>query len=507
MEHKSNPPTNKASLASQQTEKSNPHDTDIPTGPISTVRESRFFPGGRPAPGVIERGYGTNRGQGDLAQEESSASRGSMAPNVPAVRPPHSANIGDLERNAPTTEAQRRLQGTRPADTWVTGQSWRRGDAREQQQQGQNFAAGPVSGYPQQGQQGQQPQQPQQPKQPQYGQGFAAANRSAYPQFGQQQQRGQTFAAGNVPAYPQQHGQQHQYGQNFAARNLSAYQQHAQQQSSLSPYAPAFQSQTRTTGTTTGTRALGRPRQQQYRQPGGEPFRPMKQVLNPDAVNRPLTEAEIAFRREHGISNNYRGDTANPLNRSADIPDTENCSLFVTNLPPKCTYKDLLGAIARHRPGRVYSSFISPPDTNTDPSLPSHRTCAAKVIFYTPAETQRFISVVDAGFLNIQGYVARVRHNRCKTPAQPSILSQTSRCLVISGPQAIVDEVKLRALFDKHFRYETEEVILRQEGDGLRWLEWRFASYRAQAGSAIKLLPAEYGSTVTVKYARDPCMG
>ncbi|KUI56479.1 hypothetical protein VP1G_03836 [Cytospora mali] len=496
MEHKSNPPTNKASLASQQTEKNNSNNTDIPTGRISTVRESRFFPGGRPAPGVIERGYGTNRGQGDLFQQETSASRGSVAPNVPAVRTPHSASIGDLERNAPTAEAQRRLHGTRPADTWVTGQSWRRGDGREQQQQGQNFAAGPGSGYP---------QQPQQPQQHQYGQSFAAANRSAYPQYGRRQQHSQTFAAGNGPAYFQQ-GQQQQYGQNFAARNLSAYQQHAQQQSSLSPYAPVFQSQTRITGTTTGPRASGRP-PQQYRQPGGEPFRPMKQVLNPDAVNRPLTEAEIAFRREHGISNNYRGDTANPLNRSADIPDEENCSLFVTNLPPKCTYKDLLGAIARHRPGRVYSSFISPPDTSTDPSLPSHRTCAAKIIFYTPAETQRFISVVDAGFLNIQGYVARVRHNRCKTAAQPAILSQTSRCLVISGPQAIVDEMKLRALFDKHFRYETEEVILRQEGNGLRWLEWRFASYRAQAGSAIKLLPAEYGSTVTVKYARDPCMG
>ncbi|KAK7715626.1 hypothetical protein SLS63_011382 [Diaporthe eres] len=79
----------------------------------------------------------------------------------------------------------------------------------------------------------------------------------------------------------------------------------------------------------------------------GEPFKPMNVKLDPEAANRPLTEEEKVTRDIKGISHRYQGDSNNPANESADIPEHENCSVWITNLPPDCTYRDLLEAANR----------------------------------------------------------------------------------------------------------------------------------------------------------------
>lgn len=458
-------PIRPAAPTSNQT---GPLNNNMPNPPRSTVERSRFFPGGRPAPGLVLRGYGTNQGQGEIqATEQTPSSQKALAQgqgqgtaenrsttneNTPsnfatastslnAPQPRRVARLVELEQSAPTTEAQKRLHATRPGDTWVTGlQSWR----------------------------------------------------------------------------------QQRPPQGFDAKASSSFLRNQQQSSTLSPFAPTFQSYSQRPiapapafaaalappppppmGAFPGAQGFGNADGQ--RQPS-QGFRPMHNKLDPDAKNRPLTTAEIEYRRAHGISTKYRGETTNPQNISADIPDHENCSLFLTNLPPNCSYRDLLAAVARHQPGRIYSTYISPPDAESDQNLPSHRTSAAKMAFFRPEDATRLLQACSLGLVKVQGYRVHARRNRVKVSPASRDKDHKTRCIVISGPKALVDEMQLRRLFDKFFSYDIEEVILLQEGESLRWMEWRFGSYRAQAESAFKMLTdKDFRNFYSVRYAKDPC--
>lgn len=458
----------------------NPPASDMPNPSRSTVARSRFFPGGRPAPDLVLRGYAPNQGQQGQAapqateqtpssQEGSSQSQGTAATEYTlsnfaanatrnASQPQRVSRRDELEQKAPTAEAQKRLQPTRPGDTWVTGlQSWRRGGAPQQR--------------PPQG---------------------------------------------------------------FDAKASSSFLRDDQRGSTLSPFAPAFQSyapghMATAPAVVTPAPALPLPlplprapapapapprgansRPQGFRHTAGQRqqnqgFRPMNSKLDPEAKNRPLTKEEVEYRKALGISPNYRGEATNPQNISANIPDDENCSLWLTNLPPHCSYRDLLAAVARHQPGRIYATSISPPDAESDHTLPSHRTSAAKMAFYRPEEATRLLQLCSMGLLKVQGYRVRAVRNRVKVPANLG-KDNTSRCLVIWGPRALVNEIQLTRLFNTFFTFDTDEVILRHEGENVRCLEWRFGSFRAQAESAEKMLTdPKHKDFYSVKFARDPC--
>lgn len=271
-----------------------------------------------------------------------------------------------------------------------------------------------------------------------------------------------------------------------------------------------------------------REQQQQQRRGGGfqglslhrpqHPFKPMNMKLDPDAAKRPLTEEEKRYRDEHGISHNYKGDSRNPSNESANIPDDENCSVWITLLPPDCTYKDLLGAVAVHRPGQVFFSVISPPKEPTDARearLASSRTCAAKIVFYKAAAARHLIHVSGRGEFVVRGFRARVIANKIKVAPQPDNGIFTSRVVWITGPPRVVNEEYLTELFEGYFRWDTEEILVRVEPDegeedskkkasGERTIEWRFAAYHCQAGSALPTINS-YCTEATPCYAPDPC--
>lgn len=261
-------------------------------------------------------------------------------------------------------------------------------------------------------------------------------------------------------------------------------------------------------------------------------FRPMTAVLYPSGAKRELSEDEKALRQRHGISENYQGNPDNPKNQSADIPNEENCALFLTNLPARCNYPELLGAIRLLRPGRIWSTYINRPlGSGDEKNLASqgqqpaqlqghfqghgqafankplsHRTSAAKVIFYHPSEAQRLMHIAEHGGFKVGGRTIIVKWNRHRTAAQ-KYDNPTSRVVIISGPMRLVEQEWLSRLFDQYFEYHTEEVLTVAETDGWRALEWRFASMRAQAHSAHQLLRSLYPGIISVQWALDPCAG
>lgn len=121
-------------------------------------------------------------------------------------------------------------------------------------------------------------------------------------------------------------------------------------------------------------------------------------------------------RKRLGMSLSYRGDSSLKANQSADIDDSENTSLFIQNLPPTCSYQELLGSI--HSTGKIQSSHITPPGDE-------HNTSCAKLTLYTRASAEKLYGKIRAGEVTVRGYKLRCVWNRIKGMCnlQPSYIS------------------------------------------------------------------------------------
>jgi hypothetical protein len=232
------------------------------------------------------------------------------------------------------------------------------------------------------------------------------------------------------------------------------------------------------------------------------PFRPSSMIREEVRVRRENpTPQDIARRVAAGVSANYKGDYTLPRNRPADIPEEQNCSVFITGLPGDVTTHQLLSII--RDTGRVWASVINPP-------ISVQGTAAAKITFFTPAAAQTFLARANGqgqpGFV-VRGHQTVVRPDRNRVPAADELEGHT-RCLMIAGPRDIVTEAGLAAYFSQRFRFETDEVDFLVRGQVINVVEWRFGSYRCQAQWAWRSIREDaflQAQGVRVNFERDPC--
>ncbi|KAK0636508.1 hypothetical protein B0T17DRAFT_613229 [Bombardia bombarda] len=249
-----------------------------------------------------------------------------------------------------------------------------------------------------------------------------------------------------------------------------------------------------------------------------------------------------------GFSPNYRGNIAIERNRSANIPDHHNCSLFITHLPPDVTTRSLLRAIGRV--GRVFATHINPPDRAR-----GHHTAAAKIVFFDRAAAERLYEMGMRGGFVIQsssgnrgmGMVGgaqqpRIMWNRIRSPAQTREAGYKTRVLHICGDPAFVNPDSLTRYFESKFEFQVDEVFVlgssgstsddttaatatstspgaatvgtgngnntivsRGDGKQQQLVEYRFGSYRCQAEVGKMALRMEFPDEVRVFFAPDPC--
>lgn len=216
------------------------------------------------------------------------------------------------------------------------------------------------------------------------------------------------------------------------------------------------------------------------------------------------TRREIARRVAAGCSPNYMGDISLRSNRPANIPDEQNCSLWITGLPPNVTVRELLGAI--HNVGKIYATVVNPPHDH-------HLLSAAKVTFFTPAGARALLSQCngpDNRGLVVGDYRARVRYNRNAVEQPGWVPEDHTRAMIISGPRDIINIEFLMDYFRRRFDFQVEDIDVLVAGHSINVFEWRFGSYRAQANSAWKALRGDpvfrrdYPK-VDVRFVRDPC--
>ncbi|KAI1638453.1 hypothetical protein F4809DRAFT_639547 [Biscogniauxia mediterranea] len=216
------------------------------------------------------------------------------------------------------------------------------------------------------------------------------------------------------------------------------------------------------------------------------------------AADQPASETESQAEPQAGPSQlysaNYNGDLSNPFNQSAEIPDSENCSVFVTELPAHTSYQRLFRSL--RDVGKIAHCHINAP------TPPQHRGTAAKIVFFDRAAVDRLLAQLRAGSFTVGGRAPRVALNRIRVAPMPRSLARTSRVLEVYGPAAVASTRRLRALWAAHgLAYDLEDVVVgllpdaRDEATGaavrMCGLAFRFASCRAQALRARAILLAE----------------
>jgi hypothetical protein len=223
-----------------------------------------------------------------------------------------------------------------------------------------------------------------------------------------------------------------------------------------------------------------------------------------DAPRAPRHEYEAA-----GVSYNYRGDLTNPKNLSADIPDSNNCSFWIRQLPSTSTVSSLLAAVRGI--GRVYCTVITPPNP-----LRGFSTAAAKLVFFELAAARRFWDRYGSGgrlsmpFVVGGGRPAIVERNRTKV-AESEHPRHFSRVVRVSGPEELLNVDEMLAEFAAKFSFQIDDIFVttehRSSTDGPQQvyytIEFRFGSFRCQAQSAHHMISRRPG--LSVQYGRDPC--
>jgi hypothetical protein len=199
------------------------------------------------------------------------------------------------------------------------------------------------------------------------------------------------------------------------------------------------------------------------------------------------------------FSPTYAGDRTNPRNRSANIPNTLNTAVWITNLPIRTTHTQLLARI--RNTGRIYACVINPPDAEM-----GHRNAAAKIVFFELHAAQKFY--VDAqsiaGF-EVGGRRTRVAWNRIKTAEQENS-GVNSRVLIITGRTEFVNAKSLTEYFETKFKFEIDKIATIFNDGGLAVVEYRFGSYRCQAEiGRMALLREKRDEVFRVQFGADPC--
>ena len=231
-------------------------------------------------------------------------------------------------------------------------------------------------------------------------------------------------------------------------------------------------------------------------------FRPMQAITHRNLL--PNTSQDHLAKTMAGMgaicskfSTRYHG-MHNETNASAEhIGDAQNCAIWLTNLPPDITYTELLRLIMGT--GRIWCTYINEPD------YISHKTAAAKVVYFTPDAAQRLLAKAWTIGISLRGHTVKAAHNRIKTEAHP-VIGKTSRVLIITGSDSFATEENLAAYFKNLFIFQLDSTkTLIREG-GVAVMEWRFGSYRCQAQMGKMALEKDKPEGfLKVEFGDDPC--
>ncbi|KJZ73321.1 hypothetical protein HIM_07325 [Hirsutella minnesotensis 3608] len=226
-------------------------------------------------------------------------------------------------------------------------------------------------------------------------------------------------------------------------------------------------------------------------------FLPMMAVAEPERRRYSLAAMQMNASDAAKFSTRYHGMHTDS-NASADhLAPSQNCALWLTNLPADIDYSELLGAI--RNVGRIWCTYINLPDNI------KHHTAAAKVVFFTPEGAQKLLSESWTKTIVIRGHRVRASHNRIKYDKN-AVVGKASRVLLITGTDSFVNPENLREWFKERFVFQEDRIIVLIKAGGRAVCEFRFGSYRCQAQMGKMALEKDRPEGLEkVEFGEDPC--
>jgi hypothetical protein len=220
------------------------------------------------------------------------------------------------------------------------------------------------------------------------------------------------------------------------------------------------------------------------------PFQPNQMAL----AQRGLITA--SSRSSSGSSTKYQGDQYSnswlAQLPEGELPDAENCSLFVTNVPTTATPRALFDLI---NVGPVFALHMMDPDD-------THPFQAAKLVFMNPESAQR---MMDSPNIWMRRRCLGFRYNRygCRRSTR-----NYSRVLIVEGPEGMMKLDSWNKYFVHYSKFVMDRVLkVECATPGNKAYEFRFSRIDGQAETCFMAIKAEpyFAGLITVQYGADPC--
>ncbi|KAF4631440.1 hypothetical protein G7Y89_g6686 [Cudoniella acicularis] len=217
-------------------------------------------------------------------------------------------------------------------------------------------------------------------------------------------------------------------------------------------------------------------------------FKPTHLALANRGLVSPFRHGNLIL---HGTK--YQGDVNSKSYRSQryQMLDEENCSLWITGIPPSITYTDMFSVITT---GAVFALYLIPPNED-------HPLQGAKLVFMNPEAAAAFM----ASDITLNGKPIWKRYNRNGTPRNTNTYS---RVLMIEGPAQIMRLQYWMSYFQQYCLFSLE-TVLAFPGPilGTVKMEFRFARVDGQAQCCLQAILADPSlkGVVKVYYGKDPC--
>ncbi|KAI0468587.1 hypothetical protein F4859DRAFT_489638 [Xylaria cf. heliscus] len=194
-------------------------------------------------------------------------------------------------------------------------------------------------------------------------------------------------------------------------------------------------------------------------------------------------------------------------NYGAQIPDVQNCRLWITGLPATCTVHKLLKSIGSIGPtGPVYACHIVTPRLSSS-TLRPWETAAASLTFFTADAANRLLNRAAERPFVIEHHVAEVARHRIRT--ETTYVNGRSRVLRIVGDPTIVRPEYLARVFSECWfvRFDTDFVRFQAGRDRGAWndVTWAFGSFKGQAQVVHSRINRQFVGQARAMYLADPC--
>ncbi|KAI1873772.1 uncharacterized protein JN550_003041 [Neoarthrinium moseri] len=233
----------------------------------------------------------------------------------------------------------------------------------------------------------------------------------------------------------------------------------------------------------------------------------MKTTLGSNClINRPSPRELVIDTDTVTTSNSrgYRGNLRLERNRDADIPDEENCRLWLTGIPPDTDYAQLLSF---RNVGPVYASHLTEPQLYTRQSDGIDvYSRAASITFFRAEDANHFLRDHQERNFQIDDWKIDMRRHRIRT--RSTQIRGRSRILLIKGDPAVVHPRALDSIIRNIWQiYYDVDFLQYEEANGCGRLEIAFGSFRAQAEQVVCRLQNFRPQRIVVEYLKDPCAG